>query len=70
MRFDSDALKASRDQGGLTQEQLAVKAGVVTSTISRLERGEVADPGIATIVKLAIALDLDPADLLILEASA
>ena len=33
-------LKQVREERGLTQEQLAVRAGIASATVSRLERGE------------------------------
>jgi transcriptional regulator with XRE-family HTH domain len=69
MKFNRAALLQVRDEQKLTQEQLAAKAGMVSSTISRLERGLGGEPSVTTITKLAIALDVDPIDLLIVETN-
>jgi transcriptional regulator with XRE-family HTH domain len=56
-------LRAARARRGLTQEQLAHASGVTSGEISRMERG-VREPRITTLVRLADALDVPPADLL------
>ena len=70
MKFNRAALLQVREGQKLTQEQLAAKAGMVSSTVSRLERGEGGEPNIATITKLALALEVDPVALLIIENAA
>jgi transcriptional regulator with XRE-family HTH domain len=56
-------LKKYRRIAGLTQRQLARKAGVDPTLISRLERGERQRARYATIVLLARALNLEPEEL-------
>jgi transcriptional regulator with XRE-family HTH domain len=46
----------------LTQDQLADKAGVHWTSVSRIENGKPAD--FATVRKLAEALQVEPADLM------
>lgn len=53
-------LRQARLRAKLTQVQLATKAGMDQPTISKIERGDVANPAFATVVKLAHALQLDP----------
>ena len=54
-------LKASREAAGLTQEQLAERAGLATRTISALEQGTRKRPQPRTTEALATALGLAPA---------
>jgi len=51
-------LKAARTRMGWTQEQLAAESGIDQSHISRIERGEVADPQNSTVTALEKALSL------------
>lgn len=54
-------VRAARERAGLTREQLAVRAGLSSSTLYLAERaGLVSD---ATAAKLAIALGIEPAEL-------
>lgn len=55
-------LKSLREQKGLTQEELAARAGAGISHLSRVENGRVA-PTLGTLRKLAAALECDVADL-------
>jgi transcriptional regulator with XRE-family HTH domain len=52
-----------RLERGMTQEQLAGKAGVTREYIARLEAG-LYDPSLSTIERLAKALKVKPAELL------
>jgi transcriptional regulator with XRE-family HTH domain len=52
-----------RKRADLTQEALAFRASVHPTWISHLESGE-ANPRLDTVSRLAVALDLTPADLL------
>ena len=52
-----------RVAAGLTQEGLSDRSGLHSTEISRLERG-VRDPRLSTIVRIARALGVPPADLL------
>ena len=59
----AERLKALRAARNMTQRELATKAQVTFSYISRLEAGGAA-PGIDLLQKLALALDANVADLL------
>ena len=61
-------LKKYRRIAGLTQEQLAEKAGVDASIISRLERGTRRRASYDSIVRLARALNLEPEELVSADA--
>ncbi len=52
-------LKFLRTKAGLTQEQLAQKAGVSRFTIALLESGKQQEVKSSTIIKLADALNID-----------
>jgi transcriptional regulator with XRE-family HTH domain len=56
-------LKDLRFRAGLTQEELARKAGTTQTTVARIERDAV-EPEVTTIRKLANALEVTPGDLL------
>lgn len=56
-------LKKYRRIAGLTQQQLADKAGVDKTIVSRLERGERRSASYETTVRLARALNLEPDEL-------
>jgi len=56
-------LRRRRHAASLSQEQLAHRSGFHPTEISRLERG-VREPRLSTIVRLARALELRPAQLL------
>jgi transcriptional regulator with XRE-family HTH domain len=51
-----------RKRAGLTQEQLAVRAGVASATVRRIE-GDDIDPRLSTIRKLAAVLGVEPREL-------
>ncbi|MDY7104966.1 MAG: XRE family transcriptional regulator [Actinomycetota bacterium] len=57
------ALRAERERAGLSMRALAALAGVSQPFLSQVERG-VTSPSIATLYRLADALDLSPAELL------
>jgi DNA-binding XRE family transcriptional regulator len=52
-------LKAQREKAGMTQEQLADKAGVPVATIRDLEQRRRTDPAWSTICRLATGLEVD-----------
>jgi transcriptional regulator with XRE-family HTH domain len=52
-----------RNSLGLTQEQLAERSGLSQQYLSGLERGK-RNPTVLTLYELAVALRVDPADLL------
>lgn len=56
-------LRRLRENAELTQDGLSDLSGLHTTEISRLERG-VRDPRLSTIVRLARALRVEPAQLL------
>lgn len=56
-------LKARRKELGLTQEELAEKAGMSTDIIGRIENGRRSSVRWATIVTLANAMDSDPGEM-------
>ncbi len=55
-------VKRARERALLTQEELAVRAGIGTATLNRIEKDRV-DPHFRTIRKIAKALGVDPAEL-------
>lgn len=58
-----DNLKRLRRMNALTQEELAAKAGITAATLVRIERGQVEEPHVSTIRKLAHALGVEPREL-------
>lgn len=56
-------IRLLRIKSDLSQEQLALNAGVNTSYIGQIERGE-KNPTIKTLEKISIALNIDLIDLL------
>ena len=56
-------LRDLRETAGLTQEELAERAGVSPSTVVNIERDN-REPHFRTIRKLAKALDVEPTELL------
>lgn len=55
-----DAVRALKD---LTQEQVAKRAGLTRSTVGKIEDGT-ANPRLTTLLKVAAALEVPPAELL------
>lgn len=51
----------------LTQAALADEAGIRRALVIELERGE-ANPRLSSIVRIALALDVEPAELLVLKS--
>jgi transcriptional regulator with XRE-family HTH domain len=51
-----DRLRKLRDAAGLTQQQLAVAAGLTISAVAQMEAGKIKDPRISTLKALAKAL--------------
>jgi transcriptional regulator with XRE-family HTH domain len=56
-------LRAKRKEGGMSQEALALEAGIDRNFVSLMERG-LNQPSLTTIFKLARALKLEPVQLL------
>lgn len=61
-------LRKARQEAGLTQEQLAVHAGITAKTVANIERGGNAHPG--TLLLLANALGCEVETLSGLEKAA
>jgi DNA-binding XRE family transcriptional regulator len=61
---DGAKIRRLRLHTGVTQIELAERAGVGHMTISRIERGEIEEPRISTLRKLADALGIQVRDLL------
>jgi transcriptional regulator with XRE-family HTH domain len=59
--LDGHGLRRLRRQHGLSQEQLADRAGISPATVARLERQPVAPCRCRTLGRLARALGEDPA---------
>ena len=59
-----ETLKEERRRAGLTQGELADKSGVGITTIVRIERGQITEPRVTTLRKLADTLDISTRDLL------
>jgi transcriptional regulator with XRE-family HTH domain len=59
-----ERLREERRRAALTQGELAERAGVGINTIVRIETGEITDPRVSTLRKLARALGLEARDLL------
>ena len=59
----SRAVRIARGRTGLSQEALALQAGINRSYVGQIERG-VGNPSLRVLVKLAETLGLDVAELL------
>ena len=62
MKFN---IKAKREAKGISQEELAEKAGISRATLSNLEHNEEPVTNTATLSKIADALECPVSDLLI-----
>lgn len=62
LRMIGRNIRAERTRRDLTQEALAVRAGLATTQVARMERGET-DSGISKYLRLAAAIGMRPADL-------
>jgi putative transcriptional regulator len=58
------ALRAARETAGLTQSELADRAGVRQATISELETGKTRRVDLDILERLADALGVEPKDLI------
>lgn len=58
----ASVIRQLRLKRGITQEELAFDSNVTVSALSRIERG-LSSPVFTTLVKLADALDVTPAEL-------
>jgi transcriptional regulator with XRE-family HTH domain len=63
VKIDGAKLKSLRERRFLSREELAEKVNSHRDHIGRLERGEVENPRMTTIRKIAQALEVDPAEL-------
>jgi transcriptional regulator with XRE-family HTH domain len=59
----SDKVKKARKKVGLSQEALALQAGINRSYVGQIERG-IGNPSLLVLVKLATTLQIDVADLM------
>ncbi len=59
----SDKVKKARKRVGLSQEALALQAGINRSYVGQIERG-IGNPSLLVLVKLAATLQIDVADLM------
>lgn len=53
-----DRLRAARLARGLTQQELAYRIDATASTVSKWERGELANPHSDAIIAIAVSLDV------------
>jgi len=60
----SENIKKLRTKQGLSQDDLARKAGLKYSTLAKIEGDFVTKPGVQVIAKIARALDVSMEDLL------
>jgi transcriptional regulator with XRE-family HTH domain len=51
-------LRALRIKKGWTQEKLAQESGISYHTLIKIERGNIKDPRLGTLLKIAAALDV------------
>lgn len=63
-KFSPSRLAQVRLGREYSQPQLAAAAGVKVGTLRALEQGRIADPGVATVARLADALGVATDDLL------
>jgi transcriptional regulator with XRE-family HTH domain len=59
-----DRIREARKAAGLTQEDVARRAGLTLKAVGELERSEVQDPHISSLAKISRALGVEVADLL------
>jgi transcriptional regulator with XRE-family HTH domain len=66
----AENLRLARERAGLTQQQLAVAAGLSVSIVSQIEQGKTPDPRVSTVTSLARALGVGIQDLVSREEAA
>jgi transcriptional regulator with XRE-family HTH domain len=59
-----DKIQKTRNDKGITQEALAQLAGVPYTTLAKIESGQVKNPTINTLIKIAAALKITLDDLI------
>jgi transcriptional regulator with XRE-family HTH domain len=64
MPLDPSKLSSLRAKRGLTQQSLAVAAGIPRSYVANMERGTKVNPPVATVQRVAKALKTSVASLL------
>jgi len=64
MEHVGEAVRFYRKRAGITQEELARRAKLAPTSVVRLETGEVRQPRYGTLMKLAGALQVSPAELI------
>ena len=57
-------IKEIRKQKGFTQEQLAIKASVAYTTLTKVENEAIKNPSFKTVVAIAKGLDVDVNELI------
>jgi len=62
-----EAARTARESLGLTQAQVAKKAGISAQVYGRIERGGMM-PSVPTLRRIAVALGMDPGELLCMSA--
>jgi transcriptional regulator with XRE-family HTH domain len=63
-RTTADLVRAARQRAGLTQQDLAVRAGLAIRTVARIEAGEGSgEPYLSTLTAIADALGVPVIDL-------
>ena len=62
MEHVGEAIRFYRKLAGITQEELARRAEIAPTSVVRLETGEVRQPRYGTLMKLAGALQVSPAE--------
>jgi transcriptional regulator with XRE-family HTH domain len=63
VKIDGEKVRAAREQGFLSQRELADRAGLNHNTVWRVETSGLTDVHPRTIRKIAEALSVDPASL-------
>lgn len=63
MEHVGEAIRYHRGRQGITQEELARRAGLSPASIVRLENGEIRNPRLTTLFNLSKALAINPAEL-------
>jgi len=56
-------IKKLRQKNNLTQEKLAIKAGIPYTTLTKIESGVIKKPAVQTVLKIAEALNIKVEDL-------